>query len=131
MEYRTPLGFQEDSPNLGVGLESPEMNRLNVSNQRTGKRISLMNDLEIRGGRPSMRSSEMLGVSPDGVKRKRRSGRQVENIPEVVMQEKKITIDKSGIDDLGKTFENRRINDHGITLVGESLVKDRGMDAAE
>lgn len=131
MDYRTPLGFQEDSPNLGVGFESPEMNRFNVSNQRTGKRISLMNDLEIRGGRPSMRSSEMLGVSPDGLKRKRRSGRQVENIPEEVMQEKKITTDKSGIDDLGKTFENQRINDHGVTLVGESLVIDPGMDAAE
>ncbi len=107
------------------------MNTLNVSNQRPGKRISLMNDLEIRGGRPRIKSSEMLGVSPDGEKWKRKSGRQVDIIPEEVMQEKKITIVKSGIDDLGVTFENQRINDHGITLVGENLVKVPGMDYAE
>jgi hypothetical protein len=131
MEYRTPLGFQEDPPNLGAGLESPEIANLNVPNWQRGKRLSLMNDLEIRGGRASMRSSEMLGVFPDDVKLKRMSIRQVEIIPEEVMLEKKVTIGKSGIDDLGIKFENQRSNDNGITLVGDSLVKVPGMEAAE
>lgn len=132
MEYGTTLGFQENSSNFGGGMETPEMARLNVSNKQIAKRASLMNDLGIRGGGVSIYSSQMLEGSPDGVKLKRKTTiRQIEGIPEEVMQEEKVRIDKKGIDDLGITVENQRRKDHGITLVDESLIQVQGKEAAQ
>ena len=113
-------------------METPEMARLNVSNKQIAKRASLMNDLGIRGGGVSIYSSQMLEGSPDGVKLKRKTTiRQIEGIPEEVMQEEKVRIDKKGIDDLGITVENQRRKDHGITLVDESLIQVQGKEAAQ